>query len=490
MPGHYTFHGGSTLFMPFADFTGLKVDQVNFVLCQWLSLVLSVCYFKFCPKTAPNRESRLLGFTALGLLMCFFCYGYSIKHLILDSICCYLILCWSPTKYVHKVTFIFAMAYLSFIHFYRIYHAREYSVDVTGPMMIFTQKVTSLAFSLHDGAVKQEAELTPIQKRELVRDVPTALEFFCYVYNYMGVLCGPLCFFADFISFIDAKNFYANPKKKSHSTNPEKHDEEIMSFPGKIIETKLRCTVLYMAANLPFLCQYPLETIVDLDASIFVKFWWAAWDVFLVRNQYYYAWTMADCVNNAAGFGFNGYNEVTGEEKWDLISNIDVWKVETANNLRDCLEGWNKGTMYWLRRVAYERTPKAYRTVATYATSAWWHGFFPGYYVTFLSGALFTEAARTGRRHIRPYMINNASVQMVYDCVTFLMTRLSIVYLGAPFIMLHWWPTLRFYSQTYFSLHIGAAVLLFLLPRFLKKSNEPYPNSANANGHIDRSKTE
>lgn len=42
----------------------------------------------------------------------------------------------------------------------------------------------------------------------------------------------------------------------------------------------------------------------------------------------------------------------------------------------------------------YERASPKYNTVMTYTLSAFWHGFYPGYYVTFLTGALFTNSAR------------------------------------------------------------------------------------------------
>uniref|UniRef100_A0A915IUI1 Uncharacterized protein n=1 Tax=Romanomermis culicivorax TaxID=13658 RepID=A0A915IUI1_ROMCU len=57
-------------------------------------------------------------------------------------------------------------------------------------MMVLTQKVTALAFSVHDGSINNgDDRLTATQKRELI--------------NFMGVLCGPLCFYTDFIAFID-----------------------------------------------------------------------------------------------------------------------------------------------------------------------------------------------------------------------------------------------------------------------------------------------
>ena len=50
---------------------------------------------------------------------------------------------------------IVAMAYLSCIHIHRQYYDYgSYSVDITGPLMIITQKVVSLAFSIHDGFLR------------------------------------------------------------------------------------------------------------------------------------------------------------------------------------------------------------------------------------------------------------------------------------------------------------------------------------------------
>lgn len=45
-----------------------------------------------------------------------------------------------------------AMTYLSCLHLHRqLYEYGSYSLDITGPLMIITQKATSLAYSLVDG---------------------------------------------------------------------------------------------------------------------------------------------------------------------------------------------------------------------------------------------------------------------------------------------------------------------------------------------------
>jgi lysophospholipid acyltransferase 1/2 len=45
------------------------------------------------------------------------------------------------------------------------------------------------------------------------------------------------------------------------------------------------------------------------------------------RAKYYIAWTLADLVNNASGFGFNGYDK-NGNAKWNLITNVNILPLE------------------------------------------------------------------------------------------------------------------------------------------------------------------
>lgn len=44
--------------------------------------------------------------------------------------------------------------------------------------------------------------------------------------------------------------------------------------------------------------------------------------------------------------------------------------------------------------IVYERVPKKYGTILTFTLSAVWHGFYPGYYLTFATGAVFVTSAR------------------------------------------------------------------------------------------------
>lgn len=69
--------------------------------------------------------------------------------------------------------------------------------------MIITQKVTTLAFSIHDGVSRDECELSKSQQYHAVRKLPSALEYFAYMLHFQGLLAGPLVFYRDYIEFIE-----------------------------------------------------------------------------------------------------------------------------------------------------------------------------------------------------------------------------------------------------------------------------------------------
>jgi hypothetical protein len=48
------------------------------------------------------------------------------------------------------------------------------------------------------------------------------------------------------------------------------------------------------------------------------------------RSKYYLAWILAEAANNASGLGFNGYDELTGEAKWNLLTNINIFALEVS----------------------------------------------------------------------------------------------------------------------------------------------------------------
>lgn len=464
MPGVHTFYDGSRLLDPLVPLIGFDTDKLNLVFCQLLAFPIAWLYRRFLPPERQNRTIRLLTSGLIGVLFCFFCFGWATKHIFGLVGVSYALLHLAPARQVNRVVFAFAMGYLVFIHWYRWYVLTNYYIDVTGPLMIMVQKVTVLAFSLHDGRVRRKEELNDIQRREALSEIPPLLDYLSYIFQFQTVLTGPLCFYTDYIEFIEGKHLNHPGKKGAAPPSP------FWPAVHKIM-LSIGCLILilrYGNSTDPELIISTESLAMPLLRWLFL-FWFV---IFMQRVQYYYAWTLADALCNVSGFGFSGYAE-DGTPKWDLATNVDVWKVEMALSFKETLDGWNIMTMYWLRRIAYDRVPKNYRTAATYLLSAVWHGFFLGYYLTFLTGALITVGARTVRRCVRHRFQASLWLSRFYDVITFLATKWALMYATFPFVTMHIAPGLVLYRHLYFSVHIFSLLAILVLPRLLPPPPRP-----------------
>ncbi|MEQ2160562.1 hypothetical protein GOODEAATRI_000475 [Goodea atripinnis] len=103
-------------------------------------------------------------------------------------------------------------------------------------------------------------------------------------------------------------------------------------------------------------------------------------------------------------------------------------------------------------------------TAATFLLSAMWHGVYPGYYLTFVTGIGMTMAARAVRHNIRPYFLVTDSHKRIYDVITWVCTQVAISYTVVPFVLLAVGPSLKFYSSWYFSLHLLCLLVVLVLP--------------------------
>lgn len=206
-----------------------------------------------------------------------------------------------------------------------------------------------------------------------------------------------------------------------------------------------------------------------VSSGFFYSFWYMMMATTAVRFKYYFAWLLADAICNNSGFGFNGYEKDGVTPRWDMVSNIDVWAFEFGTNFRNCINAWNAGTNRWLRMVVFERVPKRYGTVLTFSLSALWHGFYPGYYITFATGAFIVMAARVARKLFRDRFQDTAFKRIVYDVLTCLVTRVFMGYTTFPFVLLEFKASLRMYLNVFMCLHLVALITVFILTKFVPR---------------------
>lgn len=95
---------------------------------------------------------------------------------------------------------------------------------------------------------------------------------------------------------------------------------------------------------------------------------------FTARTKYYGVWSLTEGACILAGLGYNGVDE-NRKARWDRVTNVDPYALETAQNTRAYLEAWNMNTNKWLKNYVYLRvTPKGKKpgfrsSLATFTTS-------------------------------------------------------------------------------------------------------------------------
>uniref|UniRef100_A0A1I8NUD6 Lysophospholipid acyltransferase 1 n=1 Tax=Stomoxys calcitrans TaxID=35570 RepID=A0A1I8NUD6_STOCA len=479
-------YGGSRAFTWLADLSGLSVDLVNFLICQISAIFLASLYRSVLHPSKVSSQIRHIVALGIGLVFGYFCFGMQAIHIAGLPAACYVAIRTQSPKFVQRTVMVVAMSYLLSIHVIRqIYDDGSCTLDVTGPLMIITQKVTSLAFSIHDGFVRQTKDLTKAQQYHAVSKVPTALEYFSYVLHFQGLMAGPLVFYKDYIDFIEGYNLLKRPAVNA-SADRAKSDVVLEPSPVKTVVKKVIGSFICAFIFMKFVKMYPIKSMKDDDfvenTSILYKIWYAMMATTTTRFKYYHAWLLADAIANNSGLGFTGYDK-DGNANWDLISNINVFGFEFATNIRDAINNWNCGTNRWLRTIVYERVPKQYGTMLTFALSAVWHGFYPGYYLTFATGALMVTSARMARRMFRFRFQQTRMTRMLYDVATCLSTRVVMGYTTFPFVLLEFMGSIKLYLKFYLCLHIVALTTIYVLPKFIrgeKRSSSHLQNSSNA----------
>ncbi|KAM5251462.1 lysophospholipid acyltransferase 2 isoform 1-T1 [Hipposideros larvatus] len=425
---------GSTLLQPLSNAVQLPIDQVNFVVCQLFALLAAIWFRTYLHSSKTSSFIRHVVATLLGLYLALFCFGWYALHFLVQSGISYCIMIIIGAENTHN------------------------------PMMIITQKITSLAYEIHDGMFRKDEELTPSQRDLAVRRMPSLLEYLSYNCNFMGILAGPLCSYKDYITFIEGRSYQMT--QAGASGREELHCERAEPSPNTAVIQKLLVCGLSLFFHLTISNTLPVEYNIDehfrATASWPTKVIYLYVSLLAARPKYYFAWTLADAINNAAGFGFRGYDR-NGEARWDLISNLRIQQIEMSTSFKMFLDNWNIQTALWLKRVCYERASLS-PTIQTFILSAIWHGVYPGYYLTFLTGVVMTLAARAVRNNVRHYFTEPPQLKLLYDVITWIVTQITISYTVVPFVLLSVKPSLMFYGSWYYCLHIVGILVLLLLP--------------------------
>ncbi|CAN3502318.1 lysophospholipid acyltransferase [Diutina catenulata] len=474
-----------------SDVVGLDSCNVKILVCALLSFP-----FSFVFKRLPDHNYTLKNVYNIAV-SAFYVFGIcdirgGISTLLISSLGCYFITRYVQRRSMPWINFFFLMGHLMINHFHnQFFNVYDPTViDITGAQMVLVMKLSAFGWNIHDGRYAKTEELWPYARERVIKKHPNLLPYFGYVFYYASLLTGPAFDYADYDQFIHGTLFADVPDEK----RPGKR-KRVIPRSGKqaFAKTMRGFFWAFLFVNVDHYVSIPA-----MMSPGFTRDHWLVYRMFYMwvlgfsyRLKYYAIWSIAEGACILGGIGYNGYDEKTKQFRWNRVQNIDEVAFETGQNVHVCLEAWNMNTNKWLKNYIYMRLAKKgarpgfKSTLATFATSAIWHGTRPGYYLTFITGALMQSVGRIYRRSFRPIFLAEDGTTALpskryYDVVCYFVNQLAFGLAVQPFMLLDLGTSLQCWASCYFWVHLGIAATYFAfrgpyakpLMRFLK-SKQP-----------------
>ncbi|KAI9751387.1 MAG: lysophospholipid acyltransferase [Lichina confinis] len=461
---------------------------------------------KRVPDARPDYKNLFIVGVSLFYLVGLFDLWVGIRTLLISSTGAYLIAANIRGPYMPWIGFVFLMGHMSISHILRQYRATPEVVDISGAQMVLVMKLSAFCWNVHDGQLPQDG-LSDFQRDRAIRELPGLLDYAGYVLFFPALLAGPSFDYAEYRRWIDTSLFNV-PAGTDPSKHPPTRKKRRIPRSGTPATMKLVSGLLWILAFIKLSSMYGPDRLASDEyrrSSFLYRVLLLHVFGIVARTKYYGVWALTEGACILSGLGYKGVDPKTGRVQWDRLVNVRPWAVETAQNSRAYLENWNINTNHWLRNYIYLRvTPKGKKpgfqaSMATFVTSAFWHGFYPGYYLTFVLASLLQTVAKSNndpkrsfaaqvligartdfRRYMRPLFLtptgDPSSYKPFYDVVSVLCTELAFSFAVAPFVLLEFSTSIGVWSSVYFYAPAGTilSMVFFASPakRHLVKLQE------------------
>ncbi|KAL9112682.1 MAG: hypothetical protein Q9227_002985 [Pyrenula ochraceoflavens] len=455
-------------FNALARSTGASVDELKVIASFLLSYPLAAA-LKRIPDTKPWQKNVFICGVSIFYLVGLFDLWDGVRTLLYTSVGAYTISYYLDGSLMPWIGFIFLMGHMSINHIYRQIANSPSSVDITGAQMVLVMKLTSFCWNVHDGRLPENG-LSDYQKKTAIREFPGVLDFAGYVLFFPSLFAGPAFDYNDYRSWIETTMFDISPGMDP-TKRPVTRKQRRIPRSGTPAAMKALLGIVWIFAFLKFSAWYNVDFFLGDEFpryGLLRRIWQLQMLGFTTRLKYYGVWSLTEGACILSGMGYNGVDPKTGKVYWNRLENVNPWGIESAQNSRAFLENWNKNTNNWLRYSMYLRvTPKGKRpgfraSLATFTASAFWHGFYPGYYLTFTLAAFIQTVAKNFRRHVRPLFLSPDGKKPLpskrwYDILSYLATQMAFCFTTAPFVILSFPNSIKVWARVYFYCIIGVA---------------------------------
>jgi lysophospholipid acyltransferase len=369
----------------------------TFVLSYPLAGVL-----KRIPDTNPWQKNLFSIAVSLFYLVGVFDLWAGIRTLFISAAGAYAIAKYIKGPLMPWIGFVFMMGYMSVSHVYRHYYGNPNIIDITGAQMVLVMKLTAFCWNVHDGRLPAE-QLEEVQRDRALKELPSLLDYTGYVLFFPSLFAGPAFDYVDYRRWLETSMFDV-PPGTDPAKAPKTRKSRRIPRSGTPAAWKAAQGIFWVVAFLKCSAWFPDELLVGGAGSEHHGLLRRMLDMYLVnftmRTKYYGVWFLAEGSCILSGIGYKGLNPKTGRPDWDRLQNVNPIGIELAQNSRAYLGNWNMNTNNWLRNYMYLRvTPKGKKpgfiaSLLTFVTSALWHGFEPGYYLSFVLAAFIQTCAK------------------------------------------------------------------------------------------------
>ncbi|KAM9934887.1 hypothetical protein OXX80_005518 [Metschnikowia pulcherrima] len=464
------------------------IDEASFkvLFCTLLSFPFSWVFKRLPDQRYTLKNSYVIGVSA------FYIFGIlnlrsGLVTLLLSSTGCYFITRYLRTSSMPWVNFLFLMSHLAYSHFstqfFKTYDSKV--IDITGAQMVMVMKLSAFGWNVYDG--KRKTSPSDYTQSRAIKKHPNILPYFGYVFFYPSLLTGPAFDYVDYDKFIHGSLFDDVPDQKRPGKRKRRIPRSGLQALSKTLQGLFWAGLCLQAPKWVTLDHVFSKSFVSEHGFFYRIFY--LWVLGVShRLKYYTIWQIAEGACILCGIGYNGYDEETKTFKWNRVQNIDPWSFETGQNVHRCLEVWNMNTNKWLKHYVYTRIarpgkkPGFKSTLFTFATSAFWHGTRPGYYLTFVLGAFIQTIGKIYRRNFRPMFMEADGKtpkpsKRLYDIVCYFVTQLTFGFVCQPFVILDFRQSLYCWMTVYFYIPIGIFLTLAVFKGPYKSKAEVFCRS-------------
>jgi lysophospholipid acyltransferase len=351
------------------------------------------------------------------------------------------------------------------------------AMSLTGTLMIMAVKISMFGYHMHDGLKVKTSPETPLsvmphidtQRRQTAIIVaPSFAEYMAYQFDFMGGLVGPILTYREYMDFINREGDFI----KIDTVNSK----------GKIVKSVARAfAILGMYMYLQKFPYLGKTAVVDQDLlgglPLYQKILLFPIILALSRFAYYAVWALTEVTCVISGIAYVPPRHFT------RARNVNLRAVESCMNTNQMTSNWNiRISETWLKQCIYQRLEKVPRWISwlissrkgaanllTKLTSAFWHGWYPGYAISFLSLGLMSWTESVIRARLHPVLSESFRNSRTASVIAWIHTWTSVNIFFGPFILLKWDDIHAFNKSIYYAFHIYHIALIVGLQILLKR---------------------